>query len=144
MRRRRSPAQQRAGDQALESVADPRCEAGRCRWGEVHEQQGALDAAVRAYTASLALGDDLYTTVALADALIAQQRWAQAEALLSPLPATDAVLLRRWIAARRQQRDATALQVQLAERFAARECPTNSARREAALSRSSAATTPQR
>ena len=87
--------------------------------GEIHEQQGELDAAVRAYTASLALGDDLYTTVALADALIAQQRWPQAEALLQPLPATDAVLLRRWIVARRQQRDVTVLQQQLADRFAA-------------------------
>ena len=48
-----------------------------------------------------------------------QQGWSQAEALLLPLPATDAVLLRRWIIARRQQRDATALQAQLADRFAA-------------------------
>ena len=105
---------------ALESVTDPALRGWALSIaGEVHEQQGALDAAVRSYTASLALGDDLYTTVALADALIAQQRWPQAEALLLPLPATDAVLLRRWIIARRQQRDATALQAQLADRFAA-------------------------
>lgn len=105
---------------ALESVADPALRAWALSLaGEIHEQQGALDAAVRAYTASLALGDDLYTRVALADALIAQQRWPQAEALLAPLPATDAVLLRRWIVARRQQRDVTALQTQLADRFAA-------------------------
>ena len=105
---------------ALEGVTDPALRGWALSVaGEVHEQQGALDAAVRSYTASLALGDDLYTTVALADALIAQQRWPQAEALLTPLPATDAVLLRRWIVARRQQRDAAALQAQLTDRFAA-------------------------
>ena len=86
---------------------------------EIHEQQGALDSAVRSYTAALALGSNLYTAVALAHALIAQQRWPQAEAVLAPLPSTDAVLLGRWIVARRQQRDATGLQVQLADRFAA-------------------------
>lgn len=105
---------------ALESVTGPALRGWALSLaGEIHEQQGALDAAVRAYTASLALGDDLYTTVALADALIAQQRWPQAEALLAPLPATDAVLLRRWIVARRQQRDAAALQTQLTDRFTA-------------------------
>jgi tetratricopeptide (TPR) repeat protein len=87
--------------------------------GEIYEQQGALDSAVRSYTAALALGNDLYTAVALANALTAQQRWPQAEVVLAPLPATDAVLLARWIVARRQQRDATALQTQLADRFAA-------------------------
>ncbi len=109
-----------AAIKALEGVTDPALRGWALSLaGEVYEQQGALDAAVRAYTASLALGDDLYTTVALADALISQQRWPQAEALLAPLPATDAVLLRRWIVARRQQRDVTALQSQLADRFGA-------------------------
>lgn len=105
---------------ALDGVTDPSLRGWALSLaGEIHEQQGALDTAVRSYNASLALGDDLYTTVALADALIAQQRWPQAEALLTPLPATDAVLLRRWIVARKQQRDATALQTLLADRFAA-------------------------
>ena len=105
---------------ALEGVTDPSLRGWALSLaGEIHEQQGALDAAVRAYTASLALGADLYTTVALADALIAQQRWPQAEALLLPMPATDAVLLRRWRVARAQQRDAGALQTLLTERFAA-------------------------
>ncbi|HVG05026.1 MAG TPA: hypothetical protein VM937_08805 [Burkholderiaceae bacterium] len=105
---------------ALEGIADPALRSWALSIaGEVHEQQGALDAAVRSYTASLTLSEDLYTTVALSDALIAQQRWPQAEALLTPLPATDAVLLRRWIVARRQQRDAASLQTLLAERFAA-------------------------
>ena len=57
--------------------------------------------------------------MALVDALIAQQRWAQAEPLLVPLPSTDAVLLRRWIVARKQQRDTVALQKLLSDRFAA-------------------------
>ncbi len=105
---------------ALENVTDPALRAWALSLaGEIHEQQGALDAAARAYSASLALGSDLYTSVALADVLIAQQRWAHAETLLAPLPATDAVLLRRWLVARRLHPDATALQTQLAERFAA-------------------------
>lgn len=105
---------------ALEAVTDPALRGWALSLaGEIHEQQGALDSAVRAYTASLALGNDLYTAVALGNALIAQQRWPQAEAVLAPLPATDAVLLARWVVARRQQRDATALQTQLADRFAA-------------------------
>ena len=105
---------------ALEAVTDPALRGWALSLaGEIHEQQGALDSAVRSYTAALALGNDLYTSVALAHALIAQQRWPQAEAVLAPLPSTDAVLLGRWIVARRQQRDATGLQMQLADRFAA-------------------------
>lgn len=104
----------------LENVTDPQLRSWALSLaGEIHEQQGAPDSAVRAYKESLALDDDLYTTVALVDALIAQQRWAQAEVLLVPLPSTDAVLLRRWIVARKQQRDAAALQKLLADRFAA-------------------------
>lgn len=104
----------------LENVTDPSLRGWALSLtGEIQEQQGATDAAVRAYNASLALDNDLYTTVALVDALIAQQRWAQAEALLVPLPSTDAVLLRRWIVARKQHRDAAALQRLLADRFAA-------------------------
>ncbi|MGH6609675.1 MAG: tetratricopeptide repeat protein, partial [Burkholderiaceae bacterium] len=102
----------------LESVTDPSLRGWALSLaGEIHEQQGALDAAVRAYNASLALDSDLYTSLSLADALITQQRWPQAEALLLPLPPTDAVLLRRWIVARGQKRDAAALESQLAARF---------------------------
>ncbi|MBC8117977.1 MAG: hypothetical protein H7X75_00180 [Burkholderiaceae bacterium] len=105
---------------ALQSVSDPALRGWALSLaGEIHEQQGALDAAVAAYTASLARDADLYTTVALVDALIAQKQWTQADSLLAPLPATDAVLLRRWILARRQQRDASELQALLADRFAA-------------------------
>ena len=105
---------------ALKKVTDPTLRGWALSLaGEVHEQQGTPDAAIAAYTASLALDADLYTTVALVDAQIAQQRWSQADALLAPLPATDAVLLRRWIVARRQQRPhAGELQSLLADRFA--------------------------
>jgi len=105
---------------ALQKVADPSLRGWALSLaGEIHEQQGAIEAAVSAYSASLALGPDLYTSVALVDALIAQRKWPQAEQTLAPLPATDAVLLRRWIVERRQQRDASALQTLLAGRFAA-------------------------
>ena len=105
---------------ALAAVTDPALRGWALSiTGEIHQQQGALDSAVRSYTASLAFDKDLYTAVALANALIEQQRWPQAEAVLAPLPSTDAVLLARWIAARRQQRDANPLQVQLSDRFTA-------------------------
>ena len=105
---------------ALAAVTDPALRSWALSLaGEIHEQQGALDSAVRSYTASLALDNDLYTAVALANALSEQQRWPQAEAVLAPLPSTDAVLLGRWIVARGQQHDVTKLQTQLAERFAA-------------------------
>ena len=105
---------------ALEGVTEPALRGWALSLaGDIHEQQGSTDLAVRAYTASLSFGDDLYTSLALADVLIAQQRWSQAEAVLIPLPATDAVLLRRWRTARGQQRDAASLQTQLANRFAA-------------------------
>jgi hypothetical protein len=104
----------------LESVSDPALRGWALSIaGEVHEQQGSLASAVRSYIASLALGHDLHTAVALAGALIAQQQWRQAEAVLQPLPSTDAVLLARWIIARRLQRDSTGLKNQLVDRFAA-------------------------
>lgn len=87
--------------------------------GEVHERLGALDAAVRAYSQSLASGEDLYTRVALADAWLALDRPQQARTALADAPASDAVLLRRWRIARRLGEDATPLAAQLAERFAA-------------------------
>lgn len=87
--------------------------------GEVHERLGALDAAVRAYSQSLAQSEDLYTRVALADAWLALDRPQQARAALAAAPASDAVLLRRWRIARRLGEDAAPLAAQLAERFAA-------------------------
>jgi tetratricopeptide (TPR) repeat protein len=86
--------------------------------GEVHERSGALDAAARAFSQSLAHGDDLYTRLALADAWLALGRPQQARAVLADAPQTDAVLLRRWRIARRSGEDATALAARLAERFA--------------------------
>jgi tetratricopeptide (TPR) repeat protein len=104
---------------ALKSVGEPALRPWALSLaGEIHEQQGDLDAAVRAYEASLALSRDAYTTVALADALIAQRRWEQAETLLAPLPDTDTVALRRWIAARALGRNAIELEADLGARFA--------------------------
>ncbi|MFZ5539220.1 MAG: hypothetical protein ACOY5V_05715 [Pseudomonadota bacterium] len=87
--------------------------------GEAHERRGALQEAVSAYAASLAAHDDLYTRVALADALLASGRAGEAQAALAHAPATDAVLLRRWRIARRLGEDATALAEQLEQRLAA-------------------------
>jgi hypothetical protein len=74
---------------------------------------------VRSYATAVTTADDLYTRIALSDALIAQQRWQPAEAMLAQLPPTDAVLVRRFIVMRRLNKDAAALQTQLVERFAA-------------------------
>lgn len=90
--------------------------------GDIHAQSGNAAEAVRAYSRSLALADDLYTRVALADALIDLQRFDSAFTVLSPAPATDAVLLRRWRAARGQRSasaEVEALARQLAGRVAA-------------------------
>lgn len=87
--------------------------------GEVYEQQNDLDAAVRSYATAVTTADDLYTRIALSDALIAQQRWQPAEAMLAQLPPTDTVLVRRFIVMKRLNKDAAALQTQLTERFAA-------------------------
>jgi tetratricopeptide (TPR) repeat protein len=108
---------------ALESVA-ARGPASLRAWalslaGEVHERSGDLDAALRAYSESLASGEDLYTRIALADAWLALDRPQQARAALADAAATDAVLLRRWRIARRLGEDAAPLAAQLAERLAA-------------------------
>lgn len=89
--------------------------------GEAHERRGALEDAVSAYMASLAANDDLYTRIALADALLASGRAERAQAALAQAPSTDAVLLRRWRIARRLGADATALATQLEQRLAAAE-----------------------
>lgn len=87
--------------------------------GEAHERRGDFQAAVRAYTQSLAAREDLYTRVALADAWFALGDARQARATLADAPASDAVLLRRWRIARQLGEDAQALATELAERFAA-------------------------
>lgn len=89
--------------------------------GEAHERRGEPEDAMRAYTASLAANDDLYTRVALADALLASGRAEQAQAVLARAPSTDAVLLRRWRIARRLGADAAALAAQLEQRLTAAE-----------------------
>lgn len=89
--------------------------------GEVHARNGRLAPAVHAYTAALAAEDDLYTRVALADALIELGQAESAEAALGSAPATDAVLLRRWRIALRSGGDALPLARRLEQRLAAAE-----------------------
>jgi Tfp pilus assembly protein PilF len=89
--------------------------------GEVAELDGDTGAAIRGYSASLAAGDDPYTRVALADALLAARQPQAARDAVAPAPPTDAVLLARWRAARAlgDTAAATALESQLASRFGA-------------------------
>ncbi len=69
------------------------------------ERSGNDGAAVVAYRRSLALEPDLYTAIALGDLLLRSNRSAEVVRVLTGLPETDAVLLRR-AAARRALGDA--------------------------------------
>lgn len=110
----------------LERVA-ARADAATRSWalsvsGDIHVQSGNLSEAVRRYSRSLALADDLYTRVALADALIDLGRFDSALAILAEAPVTDAVLLRRWRATRGKSPKAAEVEViarQLAGRISA-------------------------
>jgi len=68
---------------------------------ESHERAGQDKAAADAYSRSLALGPDLYTSIALSDLLLRTGKTLQALQVLAPLPETDAVVLRRAAAWRR-------------------------------------------
>jgi hypothetical protein len=68
---------------------------------ESQERSGHDAAAADAYVRSLALGPDLYTAIAYSDLLLRTGKTRQALRLLTPLPETDAVLLRRAAAQRR-------------------------------------------
>lgn len=91
--------------------------------GELHLQSGRPTQAVTLLRAALAREDEPYTRVLLADALLEAQRPDEVEPLLAAAPPTDAVLLRRWIAAQRggsvTATRAAALQASLEARFAA-------------------------
>jgi hypothetical protein len=78
---------------------------------ESQERAGHDGPAAQAYQLSLALQADLYTSIAYSDLLLRTARTSQALQVLSTLPETDAVLLRRaaawkrlgdakWLAAR--------------------------------------------
>jgi len=68
--------------------------------GDIRLQRSEPAAAAALYQAALREGEDLLTRVALADARLAQGNTAAALAVLDEAPATDAVLLRRWLALR--------------------------------------------
>jgi hypothetical protein len=68
---------------------------------ETHERAGQDGPAAQAYQRSLTLQADLYTAIAYSDLLLRTARASQALQVLSALPETDAVLLRRAAAWRR-------------------------------------------
>ncbi len=67
---------------------------------ENEERAGRDAAALATYQSSLALDKDTYTALGAADLLLRTARAAQALPLLTPLPDSDAVLLRRAYAAK--------------------------------------------
>jgi hypothetical protein len=84
---------------------------------ENEERAGHDGAAHRAYVASLSLAPDLYTSLAYSDLQLRTGQPALALQTLSPLPATDAVLLRRARAMQRLNQPAWAsLRATLRER----------------------------
>lgn len=70
-------------------------------YAEALERAGQDPLALAAYRASLQAAPDLYTAIALSDLLLRTGDAAQALAVLAPLAATDAVVLRRATALRR-------------------------------------------
>ncbi len=88
--------------------------------GENEERAGSDAAAATDYRASLALAADDYTALALADLLLRGQDPAAVEVALAGRPASDAVQLRRAVAAKRQGDPAwRTLADDLQQRFAA-------------------------
>ncbi len=90
----------------LRALADQTRDTGQRSWllsllAEAQERAGSDSAAADSYRRSLALGFDLYTAIAYGDLLLRTGQAAQALQVLSALPETDAVLLRRAAAWRR-------------------------------------------
>lgn len=110
--------------EALHSLAaTPGLDAATRGWlltsrAELEQRAGRVAAAESAWTEALRAGPDPYTAIGFADFLVAQGRWAQAITVLEPYPASDAVLLRRAIAARRAGLPGAAAQArELRQRF---------------------------
>jgi hypothetical protein len=87
-------------------LATPRLDAPTRGWlhttlAELEERAGAADAAGVAWRAAMAAEASPYAVLGYADHLIAAGRHAEALALLAEQPRTDAVVLRRAIAAAR-------------------------------------------
>lgn len=93
--------------QGLQALLSHATAAGQRSWllsllAENHERAGRDADAASAYARSLAAEHDLYTAIAYSDLLLRTGRAPQALKLLAPLPETDAVLLRRAAAWKRQ------------------------------------------
>ena len=93
--------------QALQALASEATDAGQRSWllsllAENHERGGRDADAAIAYARSLAGEHDLYTAIAFSDLLLRTGKTAHALQILAPLPETDAVLLRRAAAWKRQ------------------------------------------
>ena len=92
--------------QGFQTLVDRATTAGQRSWllsllAESEERAGRDVAAADAYTRSLAAEHDLYTAIAFSDLLLRTGKTAQALKLLTPLPETDAVVLRRATAWKR-------------------------------------------
>ncbi|MDB5868181.1 MAG: hypothetical protein JWP96_513 [Polaromonas sp.] len=93
--------------QGLQALLEKTLDTGQRSWllsllAESSERSGNDTAAADAYARSLAAEPDLYTSIAFSDLLLRTGQTAQALKLLAPLPETDAVLLRRAAAWKRQ------------------------------------------
>ena len=93
--------------QGLQALVSQATDPGQRSWllsllAENHERAGRDADAASAYARSLAAQHDLYTAIAFSDLLLRTGKTAQALQLLAPLPETDAVLLRRAAAWKRQ------------------------------------------
>ncbi len=98
--------QQAAAAQGFQSLLTQTVNDDQRSWllsllAESQERAGRDTAAADAYTRSLALDPDLYTSIAFSDFLLRTGKTQQAQRILEPLPETDAVLLRRASAWRR-------------------------------------------
>ena len=98
--------QHQAATQGLQALANQASDNGQRSWlwsllAESQERWGRDAAAAEAFQRSLAFDADLYTAIAYSDLLLRTGKLAEALTVLSPLPETDAVLLRRATAWRR-------------------------------------------
>jgi hypothetical protein len=92
--------------QGLKELLSQAGDAGQRSWllsllAESDERAGQDAAAADAYVRSLTTEHDLYTAIAFSDLLLRTGKTAQAQKVLAPLPATDAVVLRRAAAWKR-------------------------------------------
>ena len=98
--------QQAAAAQGFQSLLTQAANDDQRSWllsllAESQERAGRDTAAADAYSRSLALDADLYTSIAFSDLLLRIGKTQEAQRILAPLPETDAVLLRRAAAWRR-------------------------------------------